>query len=94
MPQLYILFNIIFHNLFTKHFSETSKCTSLITIRAETDNEEKIAVRRKFIHPWYYQGGATYYNDIAVLELGNRNGQTARTRGSKFNLIFLTCKFF
>jgi len=43
--------------------------TSTITIRTGTDHEETIAVRRKFIHPWYNQGDGTYYNDIAILEL-------------------------
>ena len=57
---------------FTKYFSENSEGTSTITIRTGTEHEETIAVRRKFIHPWYYRGGATYYNDIALLELGNR----------------------
>ena len=79
---------------FTKYFSENSVGTSTITIRTGTENQETIAVRRKFIHPWYYQGGATYYNDIAVLELGNTKGQPARTRGSNFKLIFLTCIYF
>ena len=79
---------------FIKYFSENSKGTSTITIRTGTDHEETIAVRRKFIHPWYYQGGATYYNDIAVLELGNRKGQAIRTWGSNFKLIFLSCIFF
>ena len=79
---------------FTKYFSENSVGTSTITIRTGTENQETIAVRRKFIHPWYYQGGATYYNDIAVLELGNRKGQAIRTWGSNFKLIFLSCIFF
>ena len=79
---------------FTKYFSENSEGTSTITIRTGTDHEETIAVRRKFIHPWYYRGGATYYNDIALLELGNRIYQVARKRESKFKLIFIICIFF
>ena len=53
-------------------FSENSEGTSTITIRTGTDHEETIAVRRKFIHPKYNPGDGTYYYDIAVLELGNR----------------------
>ena len=67
-----LLYQIYTRHSFTKYFSENSVGTSTITIRTGTENQETIAVRRKFIHPWYYQGGATYYNDIAVLELGNK----------------------
>ena len=55
-----------------KKFSETSTSTSVITIRTGTELEETIAVRRKFIHPKYNRGDGTYYNDIAVLELGKK----------------------
>ena len=55
---------------FLKSFSETTEGTSVITLRTGTEFEETIAVRRKFIHPSFNQG--EYYNDIAVLELGNR----------------------
>jgi len=51
---------------------ETSASTSVITIRTGTELEETIAVRRTFIHPKYNRGDGTYYNDIAVLELGKK----------------------
>ena len=81
---------------FFKYFSETSEGTSVITIRTGTEFEETIAVRRKFIHPSFNHG--EYYNDIAVLELGNRFFYVFKKKGdrgskSKLKLVTLTSFF-
>ena len=40
-----------------------------VTIRADTENTEAIAVKKSYLHSGYI--GGYYYNDIALYELGN-----------------------
>ena len=47
--------------------------TRTITIRADTEYEELIGIKREWVHPYRHLYKNSLYYDIAILELGKNN---------------------